>query len=366
MRRWAGAGRRAVLLAACLLFAAGAFAAERTVDVRSLLQAFGIAYVTNLFSDELNSAINTLTLRHTPASQEATKVVPIVSVGTGAYVGAAQVTGPAERVERVQAVGQLEGDFLGGDVRAKALVPLDSVNPLAGMRRVQGVGVLAIVDLNVETPVVASPPQGGTGPTPGSHKRHRAPRLGSSEFLDGRFVLFARDEITVRGNQVRVSGVAGAGNDVRLLGNRQQVTTVTWEDGPELPSFASGRWKERARRTYPGNRTLRDLRVQGIVYVDGDVRLEGEVRGRGVLAVNGDVTLDARRVSGPGLLIVARGDVLIGHNHAAIEAAILAPGGEIRVQGNNLRFKGVIAADRVQIRGNSGEYAFDPEGLKQL
>ena len=38
----------------------------------------------------------------------ATKVVPIVSIGNKGYIGAAQVIGDADQVEKVKAVGQLE------------------------------------------------------------------------------------------------------------------------------------------------------------------------------------------------------------------------------------------------------------------
>ena len=49
----------------------------------------------------------------------ATKVVPIVSVGTGKYIGAVQVIGPSAQVEKVKAVAQLEGEF-NGIARANA------------------------------------------------------------------------------------------------------------------------------------------------------------------------------------------------------------------------------------------------------
>jgi len=76
-----------------------------------------------------------------------TKVVPIISIGTKGYIGAAQVTGPASSIEQVKAVAQVEGSF-NGMVRVKGLVPVDSTNPV-GASRVQGVGVSAIIDLKI-------------------------------------------------------------------------------------------------------------------------------------------------------------------------------------------------------------------------
>ena len=75
-------------------------------------------------------------------------MVPIVSIGTGTRIGAAQVGGVTKAaVDRTKAVGQLEGEF--SRVRAKALIPIDSENPLKQFKRVQGVGVTAIIDVKL-------------------------------------------------------------------------------------------------------------------------------------------------------------------------------------------------------------------------
>ena len=64
-------------------------------------------------------------------------------------MGAAQVSGPKSAVEKVKAVGQLEANF-NQVFRIKALVPLDSENPIKdGIRRVPGVGITAIIDLRI-------------------------------------------------------------------------------------------------------------------------------------------------------------------------------------------------------------------------
>ena len=103
------------------------------------------------FQRPLNDGINKLTGSAGPASDEATKVVPIVSIGQGGYVGAAQVSGPHEQVSRVQALGQVEGSVLGDRFRLKALIPIDTDKPqdLKSIRRIKGVGVSAIVDVRV-------------------------------------------------------------------------------------------------------------------------------------------------------------------------------------------------------------------------
>ena len=77
----------------------------------------------------------------------ATKVVPILSFGSGGYIGAAQIMGPQDAVDETQAVIQIEGDF-NGNFRVKALVPIDSKNPV-NFTRVNGVGLSAVIDVKI-------------------------------------------------------------------------------------------------------------------------------------------------------------------------------------------------------------------------
>ncbi len=121
-------------------------------DLMSILKLFGIGYVVKQFGPQINEAINTLAFSRKWETKDVTKVVPILSgelstSGSGAYIGAAQVSGPQEQVDKVQAVAQIEGDFHKA-LRLKMLVPVDNLNPLE-MSRVFGVGVSAIVDINL-------------------------------------------------------------------------------------------------------------------------------------------------------------------------------------------------------------------------
>jgi hypothetical protein len=97
---------------------------------------------------QLNDFINTITFNKNAKYEGYTKVVPIVSLGNGAHIGAAQVGGTTkDAVDRTKAVAQLEGDF--NRIRARALIPVDSENPIKQFRRVQGVGVTAIIDVSL-------------------------------------------------------------------------------------------------------------------------------------------------------------------------------------------------------------------------
>ncbi len=130
-----------------LLFSSNALLQANTLQ--QLGKLFGIGYAVRAFAPQLNHVINTLTINHGAGAEEATKVVPILTVGSGAYIGAAQVSGPQEAVDRVEAVAQFEGDLYEGALRVKGMVPVDTINPTEGIRRVDGVGISALLDVQL-------------------------------------------------------------------------------------------------------------------------------------------------------------------------------------------------------------------------
>ncbi len=141
------------LIVGIMAGAAGTAAAQ--VSIGSLVKLFGIGYVVKQYGPQINDTINTLMFNNQAQNKELTKVVPIISVGVGlgttggSYIGAAQVQGPKAALDQVQAVAQIEGSFLSA-VRLRGLVPVDSLNPLAGkLHRIYGVGVTALVDFQL-------------------------------------------------------------------------------------------------------------------------------------------------------------------------------------------------------------------------
>jgi hypothetical protein len=115
-----------------------------------ILKGGAIALAVDRFGPQINNGINSLTGdKHLSASDMATKVVPILSIGGGGYLGAVQVAGPEEQVEKVKAVAQLEGkvNVIGG-VRLRALIPI-SARSTSNIQRVPGVGVSALVDIKL-------------------------------------------------------------------------------------------------------------------------------------------------------------------------------------------------------------------------
>ena len=111
------------------------------------LKLFGIAYVVRQFGGQINSFINKLAGQNGVKWEGTTKVVPIISVGAGAYVGAAQVQGPPDRVDSVRAVGQVETRI--SNLGARLLVPVNTSNPTKNLTRIKGVGVSALIDFRI-------------------------------------------------------------------------------------------------------------------------------------------------------------------------------------------------------------------------
>ncbi|MEW5947157.1 MAG: hypothetical protein AB1742_13250 [bacterium] len=140
--------------AVCVLVLAAALAApvhsSKLGDkfVGKILKGAGIALLTAALADQLNDFINTITLNKGVPSHAATKVVPIVALGAGTRVGAAQVTGPKDLVDKTVVVVQVETKFGAKNLDVEVFVPSDSENPL-DFNRVEGVGVSALIDLRL-------------------------------------------------------------------------------------------------------------------------------------------------------------------------------------------------------------------------
>lgn len=130
------------VLVVCLTIAGGTAMA---VDLGDLIGVVGGGLLVSGFAEQINDFINTVTLNKGVGVKDETKVVPIVSVGSGTSIGAAQVAGIKADVDKVQAVAEVAVSFL-GRIGVRILVPIDSKNPLERFRRVQKVGVSAIID----------------------------------------------------------------------------------------------------------------------------------------------------------------------------------------------------------------------------
>ena len=100
------------------------------------------------FSEKIDDYVN----ENAPLKIEsgsATKIVPVVTIGSKGYIGAAQISGPKEQVDKCKAALSVEGQMASGAVRVQYLIPIDTNKPtsLDNVHRVQGVGVSARLDL---------------------------------------------------------------------------------------------------------------------------------------------------------------------------------------------------------------------------
>lgn len=122
---------------------------QAQAQLEKILEGAGIVFIVDRFGGEINKAVNKLTGDPSGEAGSKTKVVPILSIGQGINAGAAQVSGPRNAVDRVQAVAQLEGNVrLGASLRIKGLIPISTrdVKNSSKLARVYGVGITGLID----------------------------------------------------------------------------------------------------------------------------------------------------------------------------------------------------------------------------
>ena len=121
---------------------------EKLNELSDMLKEKGVSLALDHFSGKINDYVN----ENAPFKIEEgyeTKIVPVVTVGSKGYIGAAQICGPKEQLEKCKAALTVEGQLASGAVRVQYLVPIDTARPtsLENVHRVQGVGVSARLDL---------------------------------------------------------------------------------------------------------------------------------------------------------------------------------------------------------------------------
>ena len=116
--------------------------------VGDVIKGGAVLVLTSALADQLNDFINTVTLNKGVPATADTKVVPMIALGSGTRVGAAQVSGPKDLVAKAKAVIQIEAKFGFKNLDVEVFVPSDSINPLK-FNRVEGIGVSAMIDMRV-------------------------------------------------------------------------------------------------------------------------------------------------------------------------------------------------------------------------
>ena len=137
---------RAAAIAATML-AAAPFAVARADNLlNSVLKGAVGVLAVQAIAGPLDKFINSVMLANNVGNRDKTKVVPIVTVGSATYLGAAQVTGPSSVIDQVKAVGEFAAQWNNGVWQVRALVPIDNINVLHGFKRVYGVGIDAVIN----------------------------------------------------------------------------------------------------------------------------------------------------------------------------------------------------------------------------
>lgn len=138
--------KSAIALTLAFAMGAGATAAPWS----KIFKVGGAIVIADKLGPQIDKALSLATGQKKLSGQDiATKVVPVLSLGKGGAIGIVQVSGTQDAVDRTQAVAQIETDFkIVGKVRAKILIPIDS-RSLSNIKRVPGVGVSALIDINL-------------------------------------------------------------------------------------------------------------------------------------------------------------------------------------------------------------------------
>jgi hypothetical protein len=137
----------AILVIAGLLSVGLVVTTAQAIDLGQILKVGGVAWLVSQYGDQIDSFLTKTLDEREAAVRGATKVVPILSLGGGGYVGAAQVVGNPENVQRVKAVIQVEGKL--GGVRAQLLLPTVTDRASGSPDRAKGVGVSAVIEFRI-------------------------------------------------------------------------------------------------------------------------------------------------------------------------------------------------------------------------
>jgi hypothetical protein len=130
-----------------LLIMAASMSAVQANLFGSILKVGGVAFLVDQYKKPINNFINKALGERGAQAMGATKVVPILSIGSGGYIGAAQVVGVPSAVQKTQAVVQIE--ISAGSFRATGIVPVSRKTVSGSPERMKGVGVSAVVDFKI-------------------------------------------------------------------------------------------------------------------------------------------------------------------------------------------------------------------------
>jgi len=139
--------RIAVVLIAGLLCLSLAGAASYALSLGNILKVGGIAFLVSQYGGQIDKFISSSLGERNAAARGATKVVPILSLGGGGYIGAAQVVGNPENIRKTKAVFQIEGRI--GSFTPRIFIPAYVTKATMTPERAKGVGVSAVIEFRI-------------------------------------------------------------------------------------------------------------------------------------------------------------------------------------------------------------------------
>ena len=137
----------AIVLMVGLLVVGSASVAVYAIGLGDIAKVVGVGWLVSKYGDQIDSFITGALGEREAAARGATKVVPIISLGRGTHIGAAQVVGNPENVKAVKAVIQVEGKY--GNFGAKILLPTVTDKVSGNPERAKGVGVSAVIEFKI-------------------------------------------------------------------------------------------------------------------------------------------------------------------------------------------------------------------------
>jgi hypothetical protein len=130
-----------------LLVVAMTVTGAQALKLGNVLKLGGIAFLVDTYRKPIDKQINKTLGERKAQAMGATKVVAILSVGSGGYIGAAQVVGSPDYVQQTQAV--IQAEINAGSFKATGLIPVSRKTVSGNPERIKGVGVSAVIDFKI-------------------------------------------------------------------------------------------------------------------------------------------------------------------------------------------------------------------------
>lgn len=194
------------------------------------------------------------------------------------------------------------------------------------------------------------------------------------------------------GANLRVVGDVHANNDIKfsgcnldIQGSLEAVGCISTpgcnkcvqEEIPNAPFIPSPQWsmqdlKNQATNILYGDQHLSgNLTLDGIMFVEGDVHLDGcNISGTGSIVATGDIRINGANIlyttSTDALCLYAGRSIKISGANTRIDGILYAPNLEIQLSGANIYVKGAVIADIVKMSSSNINIEHDANAIRAV